>query len=115
MAAFYMIAGANHFINPKSYLNIMLPYLPLHLFLVLLSGFFETALGILILVPKYTSFAAWGLIILLILIFPANIHMAINSELYRNIDPVILWLRLPLQLILIVWAYYYTKPKNYEI
>jgi uncharacterized membrane protein len=87
----------------------MPPYLPWHLELVYASGFFEIVLGILLLVPKKSSLAAWGLIALLIAVFPANVHMALNTALYPAIDPVLLWLRLPLQGVLIAWAYLFTR------
>ena len=110
ICVFFLLAGINHFINPDFYLKIMPPYLPWHLFLVYLSGFFEIALGGIILVPALTRVAAWGLITLLIAVFPANIHMAVNPGLYPDISPIALWLRLPLQGVLIAWAYWYTRP-----
>jgi uncharacterized membrane protein len=70
---------------------------------------FEVAPGILVLIPKYTAPAAWGLIALLIAVFPANLHMALNAELYPSLSPIALWLRLPLQGVLIAWAYWYTR------
>ncbi len=110
LGVFFALAGLNHFINPDFYLRIMPPYLPWHLFLVYLSGCCEIVLGVMLLVPRYTRVAAWGLIALLVAVFPANIHMAINPELYPNIHPVALWFRLPLQSVLIAWAYWYTRP-----
>ena len=110
LCVFFVAAGLNHFISPDFYLKIMPPYLPWHLFLVYLSGFFEVALGVLLLIPAFTRIAAWGLIALLIAVFPANIHMATNPELYSDISPLALWLRLPLQAVLIAWAYWYTRP-----
>ena len=110
LCAGFVLAGLNHFINPGFYLKIMPPYLPWHLPLVYLSGFFEIALGVLLLVPALTRAAAWGLVALLIAVFPANIHMAINPQLYPDINPLALWLRLPLQVVLIAWAYWYTRP-----
>lgn len=112
LAAFFVVAGLNHFINPDFYLAIMPPYLPWHLELVYLSGFFEVALGILLLVPKFTAIAAWGLIALLIAVFPANLHMALNPELFSQFSATALWLRLPLQFVLIAWAYWYTRPSR---
>lgn len=109
LCVFFVLAGLNHFINPASYLKIMPPYLPWHLFLVYLSGFFEVALGTLLLVPAFTRIAAWGLIALLVAVFPANIHMAINPQLYPDISPLALWLRLPLQAVFITWAFWYTR------
>lgn len=106
----FVLAGLNHFINPALYLKIMPPYLPWRLFLVYLSGFFEMSLGVLLLIPAFTRVAAWGLVALLVAVFPANIHMAVNPQLYPDISPLALWLRLPLQAVFIAWAYWYTRP-----
>lgn len=108
LGVLFILAGGNHFVRPEIYVKIMPPYLPWHLPLVYLSGFFEVVLGVLLLVPRYTALAAWGLIALLIAVFPANVHMALHAELYPNISPVALWVRLPLQGLLIAWAYWFT-------
>ena len=60
------------------------------------------------LIPKWRSLAAWGLIALLIAVFPANLHMAMHSDLYPDIPVALLWARLPLQGVLIAWAYWFT-------
>ncbi|MBA2547925.1 MAG: DoxX family membrane protein, partial [Burkholderiaceae bacterium] len=73
--ALFVAAGANHFITPDFYVSIMPPYLPLHLPLVYLSGIAEVALGGLLMCGRYSNNAAWGLIALLIAVFPANVHM----------------------------------------
>ena len=104
----FVLAGVNHFVRPEFYVRIMPPYLPLHLELVYLSGFFEAALGILLLIPRYSALAAWGLIALLVAVFPANVHMALHADLYPAFSPALLWLRLPLQGVLIAWAYWFT-------
>lgn len=104
-----MLAGLYHFANPAFYLRMMPPYLPWPLTLIHLSGLFEAALGYLLLVPKYTRLAAWGLIALLVAVFPANIHMALNPQLFPELPPAALWLRLPLQVVLIAGAYWFTS------
>jgi uncharacterized membrane protein len=109
LAVFFVMAGLYHFINPAFYLTIMPPYLPWHLFLIYLSGFFEVLLGVMLTVSKLTRVAAWGMIALLIAVFPANIHMAANPELYPDINHIALWIRLPLQAVLAAWAYWYTR------
>lgn len=105
----FILAGINHFVQPGFYVAIMPPYLPWHLELVYLSGLFEVVLGVLLLIPRTTALAAWGLIALLVAVFPANLHMAMNPELFPGISPVILWARLPLQGVFIAWAYWYTR------
>ena len=108
-ALFFIAAGLNHFVSPDFYLKIMPPYLPWHYPLVFMSGVAEVVLGVGLLIPKTRRLAAWGLIALLIAIFPANLHMTMNPEQYSNISPILLWLRLPLQGLLILWAYWYTQ------
>jgi uncharacterized membrane protein len=108
LAALFVAAGIAHWVRPGVYLKIMPPYLPWPRALVYVSGVAEIALGALLLVPRTTHLAAWGLIALLIAVFPANVHMALHPELYPRISPVLLWLRLPLQGVLIAWVYAYT-------
>jgi len=88
---------------------MMPPYLPAHLFLIYLSGFLEIGCGIALLLPKFSKRAAWGIILLLLAIFPANIYMAMNPQIFPDINPLILYLRLPLQFVLIGWAFWHTK------
>lgn len=109
LAIAFALAGANHFINPNFYLRMMPPILPAPLFLICLSGAFEIALGVMLLIPKLTRLAAYGLIALLIAVFPANIYMAMNANLFPEFSPNALYLRLPLQFALIAWAFWYSK------
>ena len=106
--AFFIGAGLNHFVNTDFYLDIMPPYLPWHLPLVIASGVAEIAFGALLLLRRWSKIAAWGLFLLLIAVFPANVHMALNAGSYPQFSPILLWLRLPLQGLLIAWAYLYT-------
>lgn len=108
LGVFFVLAGAAHFVRPAIYMRIMPPYLPWHRGLVYLSGLCEVVLGVLVLIPRYSVPAAWGLIALLIAVFPANVHMVMNPRSFSMINPLLLWLRLPLQGVLIAWAYAYT-------
>jgi uncharacterized membrane protein len=112
LGVLFILAGLYHFINHAFYLNIMPPYLPWHLFLVYLSGLFEIGLGVMLLIPALTRVAGWGLMALLLAVLPANVHMAAHPELYPEINPLALWLRLPLQAVLMAWAYWYTRPET---
>ena len=109
LAAIFILGGINHFVMPEFYLRIMPPYLPVPLFLIYLSGFLETGFGIALLIPKYSRRAAWGIILTLIAVFPANIYMAMNTELFPDLNPLLIYLRLPLQFVLIAWAFWHTK------
>ena len=109
LAIFMFAAGFMHFLNPEFFLTIMPPYLPLHQELVLLSGIFEVLLGVLLLVPQTSRLAAWGIIALLIAVFPANVYLYQHQDIMPT-SPVIHLLRLPLQGVFILWAYWHTRP-----
>jgi len=112
MAAFYVFAGVMHFVRPEFYRPLMPPYLPWHGFLIFLSGVAEVVLGAAVLVPSLRTIAAWGIILLLIAIFPANLHVALyNVPLAGNAEGAGIWnwVRLPFQGVLILWAWWYTR------
>jgi uncharacterized membrane protein len=109
LAIFMVVAGTMHFVNPEFFLKIMPPYLPLHRELVALSGCCEILLGVLLLFPKCSHLAAWGIIALLIAVFPANIYLYQNQDILPA-SPLIHLLRLPLQGVFILWAYWHTRP-----
>ena len=94
---------------PDFYVRIMPPYLAWPRGLVLVSGAAEIALGLLLLVPRTAAPAAWGLIALLVAVFPANVHMALHPDRYPDLPPAALWARLPLQGVLIAWAAWFTR------
>jgi uncharacterized membrane protein len=106
----FVAAGVNHFRDPATYVRIMPPYLPGPRALVYASGVGEILLGGLLLVPRFRRAAAWGLIALLVAVFPANVHMALHPAEFPRIPPAVLWARLPFQGVLIAWAYLYTRP-----
>ena len=108
MALSYLAAGLLHFLRPRMYVKIMPPWLPMHLQLVYISGACEILLGILLIPESTRVMAAWGIIALLIAIFPANIQMAINYFHYNNSMKWLTVARLPLQALLIWWAWLYT-------
>jgi uncharacterized membrane protein len=106
-------AGVGHFRNPDFYLPMMPPYLPAHLELVYVSGVAEIALGIAVLVPRLRRYAAWGLIALFIAVFPANLHIALHNIALGDAEQglgIWNWVRLPVQGLLIAWAWWFTRP-----
>jgi len=109
MGVAYVLAGVNHFAHPDFYLQMMPDYLPWHAFLVQLSGAAEVLLGVLVLVPRTRRLAAWGVIALLIAVFPANLNMALHHDAFPDVPALGLYIRLPVQLVLIAWAYWYTR------
>jgi len=108
--AFFIVAGITHFTNQAFFTAIVPPYLPWPVALVVISGIAEIGLGVLLLIRRTSRLAAWGLIALLIAVFPANVHMAMNPQLYPDTSPTALLIRLPLQGVLIAVAYWFTRP-----
>ncbi len=108
MGVFYVLAGCNHFADTDFYRPLMPLYLPAHTELIYVSGVAEILLGIAVLVPRLRPAAAWGIIALLIAVFPANIHAAVNEVSVAGLDPIWSWVRLPFQGVFIAWAYWYT-------
>ena len=107
IAAMFVGTGVMHFVKPKLFTTIVPPFLPNALLLVYLSGVAEILGGLGVLVPAFRVWAGWGLIALLLAVFPANIYMALEAEKF-GIAPVWLWLRLPLQFALIAWVWWAT-------
>jgi len=115
MAAAYVLAGFNHLVNPAFYLAIIPPGLPNPEWLNVISGLAEIVLGVFVLEPRVRVLAAWGIIALLIAVFPANLYVA-----SRNLGPpdfapgtgnaTLNWARLPLQALFVAWAWWYTRP-----
>lgn len=109
MAAFYIYAGIMHFRNPKFFYRITPPLLqtfkaPINL----IVGIAEILLAIAVLIPQFQSLAAWGIIALLVAVFPANWYMWQSGGAGMKFNKTFLLIRLPIQLVLIIWAYWYT-------
>ena len=114
-ALLFVVAGIAHFVFPDAYVRIVPPFLPQPEVLVWVSGIAAIAGGIGILVPNTRRMAAFGLVVLLIAVFPANIYMAVAHVPSTGLagKSWIQWLRLPLQAPLIWWAWRYTrKPRQ---
>lgn len=111
LAVAIIIVGITHFIRPEQYARIVPPQLPAPVSLVYISGVFEILGGIGLLIPIVSVAAAWGLILLFIAVFPANINQAIHSIPIEGIPhhPILYWVRLPFQAVLIAWAWWYTR------
>jgi uncharacterized membrane protein len=102
----YVVAGILHFARTELYLQIMPPYIPWHLALVWVSGVCEILGGLGLLLPATRRPAAWGLVALLVAVFPANLYMATNPVEAGavSLPALVRWGRLPLQIVLIVWV-----------
>jgi uncharacterized membrane protein len=112
-AMLYIVAGALHFIKPAPYLRIMPPYIPWPAGIVRVSGAFEVLGGLGLFIPATRRAAAWGLVALLLAVFPANLYMAMHPVEAGavGIAPVLRWGRLPLQALLIWWLLWCTRPR----
>lgn len=107
-----VIGGIAHFNNTEFYIKAMPSYLPFHEFIVYASGVIEILLGVLLVVSKKSRNVAFAIIALFIAIFPANVNMYINHEDFPEMSETSLLVRLPIQLLLIGWAYIYTRQKE---
>jgi len=103
-----IVTGVLHFVAPDKLVKIVPDWLPAPRILVMVSGAFEIAGGVGLLIKQTRTFAAWGLVALFAAVFPANINMAVHKIYTDNLW--ILWGRLPFQGILIAWAYWLTRP-----
>ncbi|HET9240251.1 MAG TPA: DoxX family protein [Oligoflexus sp.] len=109
LALFMIGGGINHFLTPEFYMRMMPPYIPAPEFMVALSGVIEVALGVGLLIPKTRVLAAWGIVALLIAVFPANIHMYVNRDQWPEVPGFVTLIRLPFQFIFIAWAWMFTR------
>ena len=109
MSFFYVFTGISHFTSPYWFLQIVPPYLSFKLELVYISGFFEILFGLLLLMKRTRYYAAWGLILLLIAVYPANIYLAQTKGAAMDTTQLIAWGRLPFQFVFIGLAYWHSK------
>ncbi len=111
LLSFLVIAsGVMHFVAPDKFTKIVPDWLPAPRALVSVSGFFEIAGGLGLLVKPTRKLAGWGLAALFAAVFPANINMAVH-KIYTD-NPWILWGRLPFQAVFIAWAVWLTRPDD---
>lgn len=108
LSLLFVVAGVNHLVSPDVYLKIMPGYLPWPLALVYVSGFFEVLGGVGVAIPKLRRAAGWGLIALLVAVFPANVHMLVNPDQFPAIPFWAIVVRLPLQGVLMAWVWWAT-------
>ncbi|MAE04572.1 MAG: DoxX family protein [Porticoccaceae bacterium] len=109
ISVFFINVGVDHFVNPDFYLAIMPPSFTLHHEAVYISGLFEIIGGICILIPSLRRFTGWGLLALLVAVYPANIYMALNPDVFAEIPVELLYVRLAFQFVFFYWAYSMTR------
>jgi uncharacterized membrane protein len=114
LAGFFVLAGTMHFVIPRRYEAIMPPYLPRHREAVVVSGAAEIAGGLAVIPGRTRPAAGLWLVAVLAAVFPANVHMAVHPDQIRGLDtdrvrPWMLWARLPLQPLIMAWAWRATR------
>jgi uncharacterized membrane protein len=116
MGLSYAAAGVMHFVAPRVYARVVPPQFPQPIALVYLSGIAEIVFGVGVLLQRTRRRSAWGIIALLVAVFPANVHMATSDvatdavpDWADSITRAAMWARLPLQGVLILWAWWYTR------
>ena len=111
LALFFIGAGINHFVMPRFYETLVPPGFPSPKILVIVSGLAEIAGGMGVLVRPLRRAAGWGLIALLVAVYPANIYMALHPG-HFSIAPWVLWVRLPFQLVFFCWVWWSTLSRK---
>ena len=109
MSCFYMNVGVKHFVEPEWFLQIMPPNFPHHYQAVYWSGFFELLFGFLLINPYTRFIAGWGIIFVMITVFPANLYLAVNDGAVMGISKELAWGRLPFQYVFIGIAYWHAQ------
>jgi uncharacterized membrane protein len=117
LTGFFTVAGTMHFVLPRQYEAIVPPYVPRHREAVQVSGAAEIVGGLAVARPATRRLARWWLLALLVAVFPANVHMALNPEQVKGIDlrrvpPWALWARLPLQPLMMWWVWRATEDRR---
>jgi uncharacterized membrane protein len=114
LALFFVGAGIMHFVKPRAYEATVPDALPAHPEIVAISGVAEIAGGLALLDRRTAPWAGWWLIALLLAVFPANVNMAVNAERFRAVPEALLWIRLPLQALLIAWVWRASSPPRFR-
>lgn len=112
ISLFFMAGGIYHLVNPRPYLAMMPSYLPWPATLVVVSGIAEIAGGLGVLIAPLRRAAAWGLILLLLAVFPANLQVALHGWPGVSLPSWVLWMRLPLQPVFIWLVYRFCLAKS---
>jgi len=118
LAILFLFAGTIHLINPALFLPIMPPWIPFHRLCIQISGVFELLGGLGLLVPsrQVQLCACWGLALLLVAVFPANIYMATAHIQIHGFPPQawMAWTRLALQPLLIIALFWVTENRFWK-
>jgi len=117
MGAVYAVAGVTHFLAPDAFARAVPPEFPRPCALVYLSGIAEVSLGVGMQFDRTRRASAWGIVTLLVAVFPANVYMATDDvaaefvpDRLAGLARAAAWVRLPLQAVLVLWAWWHTLP-----
>lgn len=102
-----IVSGFFHFQKPKMYERIIPPYVPAHSLMVLLSGIVEMVLALMLLNRETQSYAAIGIIVMLIIFLPVHFYMLQDKSASLDLPKWLLLLRIPLQFAIMLWVYSY--------
>ncbi|AHF14069.1 DoxX family protein [Niabella soli] len=108
MAVMLLFTGIAHFAKPKEMEHMLPPVVPARIFLILVTGIFEIAAAIGLMIPQTRMLTGWSLIVFFLLILPANIYAAVAPKTKTDFTGQglkYLWFRVPLQLFFIIWVY----------
>jgi len=111
----YSLAGINHFRDPDSYYHIMPGYLPFPVLLNILAGVFEILFALMLIARQTRPWAACGIILMLAAFLPIHMTMIADAPIKLGnitVTPLIAWLRLLLQPVLIIWAWWHVETKK---
>lgn len=112
--ASFMTTGVLHFVAEKFFTAIVPERLPNPRALVYISGVFEFLGGLGMLIPRVRRAAGLGLLALVVAVFPANINMAVNSDRFKDIPAWALWVRLPLQFVILALIWIASQREDQE-
>ena len=111
----FFVGGIGHFINTSFFLSIVPPWVPYPLAAVYVSGVVEIGLSVLLFVSKIRAWVGWGIIALTLAVTPANILMWMNPELFPDVSPTLLSVRLFIQVCLIALIWWSTKEEKQKV
>jgi uncharacterized membrane protein len=103
---FFIAVGISHFTHTDFFMPLMPPYIPWHLEMIQLSGICEIFGGLGVLFPSTRRIAGWGLMALLVAVFPANLYTAQHPEVFEGVPTWLIYVRLPIQALLLYWVWW---------
>lgn len=112
MAIFYIASGVNHFRKPLFYRKLIPAYLPHKMTFNEIAGVLQIIFGLYLFLPSFAGLSAWFILLLLLLLLPANFYVCFSKKVNLGLPKWVLFLSIPMQFLLMFWAYNYTIPLN---